>query len=130
MTPAQQKALAFIRSYVAEHEYSPTFAEIGAHLGLVSKSGVHRLVHALEREGKIRFTHHAPRSIEPVGMKPAPVLQFDRGQLAKDLTEALLKAHPFVDNDGTKFIVGSVEEIRLTLLGVLMKRPPGATLGA
>lgn len=63
MTARQREALKFIRSYIEQHEVSPSFDEIMAALGLVSKSGVKKLVDALVERGFIRTLPYRARSI-------------------------------------------------------------------
>lgn len=63
LTRQQRKTLDFIRAYITEHGCSPSFAEIGAGLGLVSKSAVHFHVHGLKRRGVLVQPHSCSRSI-------------------------------------------------------------------
>lgn len=64
LTRMQSRALEFIRRYVDENGYSPTYDEIAAELGLASKSGVNRIVTGLEERGRIRKRAGAARGIE------------------------------------------------------------------
>lgn len=64
LTRAQSEALAFIGRYIAKHGISPTYDEIAAALNLKSKSGVNRLVVALEDRGHVRRKPDRARSIE------------------------------------------------------------------
>jgi len=63
VTKRQQDLLVFLRRYIGEHGYSPSFDEIKDELGLASKSGVHRLVNGLKDRGFIRVLHGQSRSI-------------------------------------------------------------------
>lgn len=64
MTEAQKLALDFIVAFIKEHDgVSPSFQEIGNHLGLASKSNVHRLVQALVDYGQIQYVPNRARSI-------------------------------------------------------------------
>ena len=63
MTKRQAETLAFIKSFIAEHGYSPTLAEIGAGIGLKGKSGVSRLVHSLARMNKVLVRPYRQRAI-------------------------------------------------------------------
>lgn len=63
LTEIQLKAHRFICAYVAKHEVSPSFAEIAAHLNIASRSGVHRIVHALVRRGYVQITPGRARNI-------------------------------------------------------------------
>jgi repressor LexA len=64
MTRQQTAALAFIASYYEANGNSPSFSEINAHLGLKSKSNVHRILEALEGYGFIRRRKYLARSIQ------------------------------------------------------------------
>lgn len=63
MTKRQHETLAYIEAYQTEYGYSPSFDEMRQHLGLRSKSGVHKLVHSLVERGHIRFIPDRARSI-------------------------------------------------------------------
>lgn len=71
MTPKQYELLCFIKSSIADNGYSPSFDEMAAHCGIV-KSGVARLVDALEDQHLIRRAHYRARSIELVPMRGRP----------------------------------------------------------
>ena len=66
MTRRQRDLLTFITQYFFEHGYAPSFQEMADNVGLRSKSGIHRLVHALHERGKIRCLPNRVRTIEPV----------------------------------------------------------------
>lgn len=53
MTPAQAALHSFIGEYIARKGYAPSYAEMAAHLGVVSKSNIHRLILGLEERGRI-----------------------------------------------------------------------------
>lgn len=53
MTPRQHELLTFIRGYIAENGYSPSLSEMQRALGLSSKSGPHRMLAALRRDGHL-----------------------------------------------------------------------------
>lgn len=77
LTPQQAKTLAFISEYLAEHGVGPSFAEIMVALDIKSKSGVHRVVSALEERGHIHTMKHRARAIS---LGRAPVLRCPRCQ--------------------------------------------------
>jgi SOS-response transcriptional repressor LexA len=67
LTVWQAQALEFIRAYQrANAGVSPTVGEITVHLGLMSKSGAHRILTDLKRRKKIDWFPRAPRSISIV----------------------------------------------------------------
>ncbi|BCW89987.1 LexA repressor [Alphaproteobacteria bacterium SO-S41] len=68
MTPKQRDLLLFIGDYYKQHQVAPSFGEMAEALSLKSKSGVHRLLSALEERGQLRRLHFRARAIEIVGM--------------------------------------------------------------
>jgi len=67
LTAQQAELLEFIRGYIADKGFSPSYDEMMERLDLTSKSHAHRLVVALEQRGHIRRLPHQARSIELVG---------------------------------------------------------------
>ena len=51
LTPRQRSVLAFIVQFQQEHLMAPTVREIGAHFGLRSPAGVHRILTVLRDKG-------------------------------------------------------------------------------
>lgn len=66
LTAAQAEALAFIEARIADDGVAPSCEELKQHCGLASKSGVHRLLTALEERGRIRRMKNRARAIEIV----------------------------------------------------------------
>lgn len=66
MTPKQRQALDFITEFVVCHHYSPSLEEIAAALGWSAKSGAHRIVTELERQGKVKTDSKRTRSVMPI----------------------------------------------------------------
>lgn len=64
LTAKQQQLLAFIDDRLSSGGVSPSFDEMKDALGLKSKSGVHRLVNALEERGFIRRLPNRARALE------------------------------------------------------------------
>lgn len=62
--------------YIKSCERSPSYVEMRDHLGLESKSGIHRLIEALEERGYISRIKNRARSI--VAIEPRPELRLDR----------------------------------------------------
>ncbi len=67
MTPRMRDALDYISAHIRQHGSSPSYRQIGEALGIIAKSGVHRLVSELEEAGRIRRDPGKPRSIEIIG---------------------------------------------------------------
>lgn len=64
LTRKQNQLLLFIQDRLEESGVSPSFEEMKDALGLKSKSGVHRLISALEERGFIRRLPHRARALE------------------------------------------------------------------
>ena len=67
LTRKQQELLTFIREYVRQNSgVAPSFEEMQRALGLSSKSGIHRLMDALEERGHIKRSRYRRRALELV----------------------------------------------------------------
>ncbi len=66
LTPKQHKLLMFIQKRIDETGISPSFDEMKEALNLASKSGIHRLITALEERGFLRRLPHRARALEVV----------------------------------------------------------------
>ena len=64
LTRKQHELLRYINSFLSENGISPSFDEMKEALGLKSKSGIHRLITALEERGFIRRLAHRARALE------------------------------------------------------------------
>lgn len=68
LTAKQHELLKFINRRLAENGVSPSFDEMREALDLKSKSGVHRLISALEERGFIRRLPNRARALEVLKM--------------------------------------------------------------
>ncbi|GBQ15293.1 transcriptional repressor LexA [Swaminathania salitolerans] len=64
LTRKQHQLLVFIDGYLRRTGFSPSFDEMKEALDLRSKSGIHRLISALEERGFLRRHHHRARALE------------------------------------------------------------------
>ncbi len=64
LTPKQKELLMFIHERIKETGVPPSFDEMKDALDLRSKSGIHRLITALEERGFIRRLPHRARALE------------------------------------------------------------------
>ena len=71
LTRKQHELLCFINDRLAEAGVSPSFEEMKDALDLKSKSGVHRLISALEERGFIRRLPNRARALEVVKLPDA-----------------------------------------------------------
>ncbi len=68
LTRKQHELLMFIHERIKETGVSPSFDEMKDALDLASKSGIHRLITALEERGFLRRLPHRARALEVVKM--------------------------------------------------------------
>ena len=64
MTRKQAELRSYIEKYINDNGYSPSFNEMMTGVGLKSKSGIHRLVEGLVKQGKIKRVKFTRRSVE------------------------------------------------------------------
>jgi repressor LexA len=64
LTKKQRELLLFINGRIKETGVSPSFDEMKEALDLASKSGIHRLITALEERGFLRRLAHRARALE------------------------------------------------------------------
>ncbi len=76
LTRKQHELLTFIDKHLRETGFSPSFEEMKEALKLKSKSGIHRLISALEERGFLSRRHHRARALEvtrlPEENRPRP----------------------------------------------------------
>jgi repressor LexA len=71
LTRKQHELLTFIDRHLKSTGFSPSFEEMKEALELKSKSGIHRLISALEERGFLRRRHHRARALEVVRLPDA-----------------------------------------------------------
>lgn len=64
LTKKQKDLLLFIHEKMSDDDIPPSFEEMKTALGLKSKSGIHRLISALEERGYIERLPHRARALE------------------------------------------------------------------
>lgn len=131
LTAKQKQLLDFLKTYQEANEHAPSFDEMKDAIGLKSKSGIHRLVSALEERGHIRRLANRARAIEILSDSPAPtmdnVIQADfsnsgsttlplLGQIAAGTPiEALSDQSRFLDVPAS--MIGGGEHFALEIVG-------------
>src|SRR5690242_16308963 len=100
LTAKQHELLLFIQRRLEESGISPSFEEMKEALDLKSKSGVHRLISALEERGFIRRLPNRARALE-VTRQPEDVTAGKRAPANDRVTTlpAPAKAAPTPAND-------------------------------
>lgn len=131
LTAKQKQLLDFLKTYQEANEHAPSFDEMKDAIGLKSKSGIHRLVSALEERGHIRRLANRARAIEILSDSPTPtmdnVIQADfsnsgsttlplLGQIAAGTPiEALSDQSRFLDVPAS--MIGGGEHFALEIVG-------------
>jgi repressor LexA len=80
LTRKQHELLMFIHERIKEAGVSPSFDEMKEALDLASKSGIHRLITALEERGFIRRLPHRARALEVVKLPEQATAGAPRGR--------------------------------------------------
>ena len=74
LTRKQYELLVYIDRHLKQTGFSPSFEEMKDALNLKSKSGIHRLISALEERGYLARRHHRARALDilrlPDNMQP------------------------------------------------------------
>ncbi len=87
LTQKQHDLLIFINKRLKKNGISPSYDEMKDALGLASKSGIHRLITALEERGFIRRLPHRARALEILrlpGQEAMPAASSALPQAAND----------------------------------------------
>lgn len=96
LTRKQHELLTFIDKHLRETGFSPSFEEMKEALSLKSKSGIHRLISALEERGFLSRRHHRARALEVTRMpeesrlrpaEPSPAAAFAPNVIRGDFTQ-------------------------------------------
>ncbi|MGE6740135.1 transcriptional repressor LexA [Allorhizobium pseudoryzae] len=100
LTRKQQELLLFIHERMKESGVPPSFDEMKDALDLASKSGIHRLITALEERGFIRRLPNRARALEVIKLPEAytPAPQPRRGFSPSVIEGSLGKAPPAKPN--------------------------------
>ena len=93
LTAKQHELIQFIQKRLEETGISPSFEEMKEALDLKSKSGVHRLISALEERGFIRRLPNRARALEVIKM-PEDSTPVGRSRPVNDVVAAATSATP------------------------------------
>ncbi len=75
LTRKQHELLTFIDAHLKKTGFSPSFEEMKAALDLKSKSGIHRLISALEERGFLHRRRHRARALEVLRLPGDPAAE-------------------------------------------------------
>src|SRR3954470_7024002 len=94
LTRKQYELLLFINERLSRGGVSPSFDEMKEALGLKSKSGIHRLITALEERGFIRRLPHRARALEvvklPESVAPSLTASRQKGAFSPNVIQGSL----------------------------------------
>jgi repressor LexA len=95
LTRKQHELLTFIERHLKETGFSPSFEEMKDALQLRSKSGIHRLISALEERGFLRRRRHRARALEvirlPENVAPMAVAEADDEETGQSFTPNVIR---------------------------------------
>ena len=119
LTKKQHDLLMFIHKRVQKDGVSPSFDEMKAALSLRSKSGIHRLITALEERGFIRRLPHRARAIEvlrlPENVGAGPARGFQPSVIDGDLAHD--SGVDAIAQMGATPVIGTAEAHSVPLIG-------------
>jgi repressor LexA len=122
LTRKQHELLMFIHERLKEAGVPPSFDEMKDALDLRSKSGIHRLIKALEERGFIRRLPNRARAVEvvrlPDSMSPGLAAPRSRGFSPSVIEGSLGRVRPVSDGDGT------VEPVLVPVMGRIAAGTP------
>jgi repressor LexA len=87
LTQKQRELLVFINERIKETGVSPSFDEMKEALDLRSKSGIHRLITALEERGFIRRLPHRARALEVLRLPDSASPKIASGRFSPSVVE-------------------------------------------
>ena len=121
LTRKQYELLIYIDSYLKRTGYSPSFEEMKEALSLKSKSGIHRLISALEERGYLGRRHHRARALEVLRLPDNMTIRPDTvADFAEDDDEDSPK---FVPNVIRGDFTGRIQAVRAANDAAAVKLP-------
>lgn len=63
LSKRQSEILNFIKSFIKDYDYSPSYREIGEALGISSPATIHQHIQTLKAKGFLDFNKNTPRSM-------------------------------------------------------------------
>lgn len=120
LTKKQRELLLFINDRIKETGVSPSFDEMKEALDLASKSGIHRLITALEERGFLRRLAHRARALE--------VLKLPESAVPQPVSRAPFRPSVVEGNGGARKATGSGP--RMANIPVMGKIAAGTSIDA
>ncbi len=114
LTRKQFELLKFIDRHIKTHGVSPSFDEMKEALGLKSKSGIHRLITALEERGFLARLAHRARALEV--LKVPEAMSRDGDETERGFDPRVIEGD-FTTTLGGAEVTGGSEAVELPLYG-------------
>jgi len=105
LTAKQHELIRFIQVRLEETGISPSFEEMKEALDLKSKSGVHRLISALEERGFIRRLPNRARALEVLKQPEDVISTAPRAKAAIDMVSAATKPAPAPQREAANDVI-------------------------
>ena len=113
LTHQQEKLLQFINNFQLKSNVTPSFDEMKDGLGLKSKSGIHRILSALEERGYIKKLNNRARAIEVLKFPNNKTKYSNNNSITIPILGKIAAGHPIeAITDNTNYI-----DIPQSLLG-------------
>ena len=113
LTHQQEKLLQFINNFQLKSNVTPSFDEMKDGLGLRSKSGIHRILSALEERGYIKKLNNRARAIEVLKFPNNKTKYSNNNSITIPILGKIAAGHPIeAITDDTNYI-----DIPQSLLG-------------
>ena len=113
LTHQQEKLLQFISDFQNKSNVTPSFDEMKDGLGLKSKSGIHRILSALEERGYIRKLNNRARAIEIIKFPNSKTEYSNSNSIPIPILGKIAAGHPIeAISDNTNYL-----DIPQSLLG-------------
>lgn len=117
LTLKQKELLLFIHSRLSETGVPPSFDEMKEALDLRSKSGIHRLITALEERGFIRRLPHRARALEIIKMPEGLMEPASRSQAGRGFTPSVIEGTRSRQNQARDMAASASRAISVPLMG-------------
>ncbi|MEC9347406.1 MAG: transcriptional repressor LexA [Pseudomonadota bacterium] len=128
LTRKQHELLLFVHEHLKANGVSPSFDEMKDALNLKSKSGIHRLITALEERGFIRRLPHRARALEVVKLPDAATPEGRRAaaepQLSHGAFHPRVLSNPDLPNRAAPPAPPSADTVALPLYGRIAAGTP------
>ena len=92
LTKKQKNLLIFINKKIRSSGISPSYEEMKNSLNLKSKSGIHRLISALEERGFVKRLAHKARALEVVKLPTTRLFLFFSETLMFDIPSFIISS--------------------------------------